>query len=138
MYTIRQKNKTVSVEHNQRHYVLGFKNAMLARKVHYNLHPQPKFILIRDDNPIDLKPHLDIDVALNLEVASTLFIPKFTKGSIWDPMNDGMFHLHQIHEVEFFSLPLAKNLGIIVPYKLEDETSDDFMFKVYMLDPPRI
>ena len=132
MYTIKQKNKTLSVSHNQKHYIIGFNNIITARKVHYNMHPEPKLVMIRDNKPINLMSKLDH--SLTLEISSTLLIPK-CHGDIWAPINDGMFHLLEMNEVEFYNLPLSKKLGIIVPYKLEEETNDDFMFKAYVLDP---
>lgn len=134
MYTIKQKNKTLSVYHEHKHFVIGFKTALLARKVHYNIHPDPKMTLVRSIEPIDLSPKVDFDISLILDVASTLFIPK-CKGSIWEPMNDGMFHVDKMQEIEFYNLPISSNLGIIVPYKLEDETNEEFMFKAYVVEP---
>jgi hypothetical protein len=64
----------------------------------------------------------------------TLFIPKCA-GSIHDPMNDGGFHMDNVLESEFLLYPVTKNIGIVVPYKLEQEDSEEFMFKAYVIDP---
>jgi hypothetical protein len=50
-------------------------------------------------------------------------------------MNDGGFHLHQYSEDEFMRLPIEKQLGIIVPYDLQEESDEEFMFKAYVVEP---
>jgi hypothetical protein len=136
MFTIKQGNKTLSVLHNKRHYIIGFKNKILARKVYYNIHPSPQFTLVRDQD-IDLSAVLKsngFDISLSLDVGATLFVPK-CKGSILDPMNDGGFHLSMVPEHEFLAFPIEHRLGVVMPYDLEDETLDEFMFKASVLEP---
>jgi hypothetical protein len=123
---IKQKNKTLGLTHNNRHYIIGFPKLNLARKVHYNIHPEPNLTLIRGDMII----HEDIE----FDTSSTLFIPK-CKGSIWEPMNDGCFHLSHMKKDEFYILPGKNRIGIIIPYNLEEETEDQFMFKVSVVNP---
>jgi hypothetical protein len=104
---------------------MGFTKPVMARQVHYNLHPEPQFTLVRGD-PIK---HEDIV----FDTTSTLFVPK-CKGDFLDPMNDAGFHLSQMKTDEFYVLP-AKGVGIIVPYNLIEDSPDEFMFKAHVIDP---
>lgn len=136
IYTLRQGNKTVSLLHQNKHYLLGFTKAITARKVHYSMHPEPAFMLVREKE-IDISNDLSsagVDVKLTIDTCSTLFIPKCV-GSIHNPMNDGGYHLDYVLESEFLLYPVKKNLGIVVPYILEHEDENEFMFKAYIIDP---
>ena len=136
VYTLKIGNKTISVNHKQRHYVIGFKNVVHARKVHYSMHPEPKFTLIRDNN-IDLSKSLSeegYDLTLSLDVNATLFIPK-CKGSTLHPLNDAGVHMATSAEKEFLTYPVLKHIGVIMPYRLFDENDDEFIFTSYVIDP---
>ena len=135
-FTLKQGNKTLSMVQNQRHYVIGFKNALTARKVQYSMHPEPKLTLIRDTD-IYLKDDFDAhgyDLSLTIDVKATLFIPKCV-GSTLHPMNDGGFHMQQYNDNEFLLLPVEKQLGLILPYELQEENEDEFIFKTCVIDP---
>jgi len=136
VYTLKIKNKTVSLQYKKHHYIIGFKNVLFARKVHYSLHPEPKFTIVRD-NDIDLSKHLSeegYDISLNIDPNATLFIPKCV-GTSLDPMNDVGIHLNKHSENEFLTYPITKHLGIIMPYKLYEENEDEFIFKSVVIDP---
>ena len=127
IYTLRQGSKTVSLKHNDCHYVIGYKNVIVARKVHYFMHPDCDFNLMRDKNPVR-NP-------LTLDIRATLSIPK-CEGSIMDPMNDGAFHIHVVRDDVFLSYPMT-GLGIIMPYDLQDENDKEFVFTSYVIDPTK-
>lgn len=137
MYLLKQGNKTLSLKHYDRHYIVGFKTDVMARKVHYSIHPEPKLIIVRDENVLHgkiLKSMGLTDMNLNLDVNATLFIPK-CKGSTLEPMNDGGFHLSKVSYESFLLYPFVNNVGIIMPYKLEEENEYEFMFKAQVIDP---
>jgi hypothetical protein len=125
IYTIKQKNKTIGLRHNDRSYIIGFSKLIVARNVHYKMSPEPNFILIKNNTII----HDEII----FDNKSTLFIPKCS-GSILDPMNDGGFHLSQMKKEDFYILP-KQGVGIILPYTMEEENDLEFMFKVHVFDP---
>jgi hypothetical protein len=136
IYVLKQQNKHVSVIHAKRHYVIGFQNVLTARKVQYSLHPDPKMILLRD-TIVSLKDDLDkqgYDLNLKLDVRATLFIPK-CKGSVLHPLNDAHYHCDSHTFSEFLYLPLKNNIGIVMPYSLEEEDEDEFMFRSCVIDP---
>lgn len=136
IHTLQQRNKTVSVVHYDRHYVIGFRNPYLLRKVHYSMHPEPKLILLRDNDTVFQKEFEEngYDISLTMDFNATLFIPKCA-GSTLHPMNDGGYHMNSYKESDFLAFPIRKRLGIIMPYKLEDEDDKEFMFKVCVIDP---
>ena len=123
MYTLKLGNKTMSLTHNNKFYVIGFKNALHARKVQYSIHPEFKFTLLRDD--AKLKDDLVYDDNV------TLFIPKCI-GSTLLPENDVGLHLKE--ERDFLSFPVTKQLGIIVPYNLIDEDKNEFVYKSLLFE----
>ena len=130
IYTLQQKDRTLSILHKKRNYVIGFKNVIMARKVHYFMHPEPKLLLLCNDY---LEKDVD-NVKIHIDPKGTLFIPKMN-GSFLDPMNDGNFHMAHHKEAEFLSFPFVKNLGIIMPYDLIEESEDEFIFRSVVVDP---
>lgn len=121
MFTLKRGSKTVGLFIKDRPYVIGFKSLVHIRAVHYNIHPNPNFTLVKTD-PIENE---NITAYMN----STLFIPK-CQGSVLDPLNDGGFHLSKYKAHEFYMLP-HKGVGIITPYKLMDEDRYEFVFKAH-------
>lgn len=114
-FTIQQGSKTIGIRHNEHHYVVGFASAVMARRVQYQLHPDPVITFFRNDE-------------------STIFIPKFC-GSAMDPMNDGGYHLGQQDYNKFITFPFTKSVGVILPYHLIEESEEEFIFRCHVLDP---
>ena len=118
IYTIKQKNKSLGLCHEDKHYVVGFKNVITARSVQYFLHPEAK--LSMEKNPLQAPNGL-------------LFIPKHI-GSPSDPMNDGGFHMEQLSFEEFIGYP-SHMVGIVMPVGLMEEDEQKFIFESYIVDP---
>lgn len=118
MYTLKLGNKTMSLTNNSKFYVIGFQNALHARKVQYSIHSDFNFTLLRDDNKQKDKLIYDDN--------ATLFIPKCI-GSTLLPENDIGLHLQE--EKDFLSFPVTKQLGIIVAHTLIDEDNNEFVYK---------
>lgn len=136
MFTINHKSRTVGLQHKDSHFVVGFKSVRMARKVMYQLHPEPTLMVVRGDE-IDLTTRIQakgVDMNLVIDSSAALFIPKF-EGSSSDPMNDGGYHLHNVSEVEFMTYPFTKMLGIILPYELIDENDKEFIFRTQLIKP---
>lgn len=125
IYTLKQGFKTIGFVHQKQWYVIGFRTPHIARTVHYSMNPEPTFTLIRG-NELNVRN-------ITFDTTSTLFIPKF-KGNVWEPLNDGGFHLGNMTEPEFYSLPL-KGMGIVMPYELLEESDIEFMFRSQVVDP---
>lgn len=138
VYVICKRSDHLCVYHKRQNYLIAFQNITHARKVQYTINIEPQIMLLRDTN-IDL--HQDMlkrgyDVRLNLDVNSTLFIPKNKEASV-DCIDDGLFTMHPMTENDFYGFPMQypKARGIVVPYFLIDETDDEFMFRCHVVDP---
>ena len=134
MFSLKIGNKTMSMLHYQKHYVIGFKNLTIARKVQYTIETNPTLDIVRGDDIKFERTFGDVDLIINLDTTASLFISKCS-GSRWDAINDIGYHLHEYKDEEFFLLPFEKNLGIIVAYNIKEETDDEFMFDSYVIDP---
>lgn len=132
IHLINCKNKSVGFVNNHKHYVIGFRHSKIARKVMYDMHPEQKPYLLRDDPQIlsDIKTGIE----LTIDNSATLFIPKF-KGSSTHPLNDGGFHLHNINYDDFIVYPITHSVGIVIPYVLIDENTEEFMYRSHVIDP---
>jgi hypothetical protein len=116
IYTLKQGNKTVSVQHKKRWYVIGFPKVVHARAIHYNIAPEGKITLLKKDH-----------------IYASLFIPKHS-GDHWDPMNDGNFHVQSMNKNDFYKL-VCRNLGIIYAYNLKHEDAHEFTFDTFVFEP---
>lgn len=111
IYTLNQDNKTIGIINKEKPFIIGTNKIMIIRKIHYSIHPEPKIVLAK----------------------SNLYIPK-CKGSILDPMNDAKLYLSKMDIKTFSSLPF-KGIGIIIPYNLEYEDQNVFIFNSHVFEP---
>lgn len=135
MYTIKSGNKTIGINLYDKNYVIGYNSAILARKVQYNINPEPKIILFKNDN-LNINKKIkqnnsDINIDINI---NTLYIPKYDKNKINIPINNEGFHLHTIKSDDFMLYPFSKNIGIIIPFKLIEENNNEFIFNAHVID----
>ena len=148
-YILKRKNQTLGLtEHHGdrlRHYVVGFKSVMLARKVHYTIHPDPIIRLERSDF-IDITTEVNagllsfglnaVSSNITIDVLSKLYIPKAEHpGGATAPLNDGGFHLEEQPLEELFMLPFDNNIGIILPTDIEYETPRNIIMSCQVIDP---
>lgn len=138
MYTIKQSSKTLGFQHNNNHYIIGFDNVKLARKIQYSLHPYPEMKLLRGTNQIDLKNVMDKigceNTSLIMDLEATLFLPKF-KGSSNNPLNDGGYHLNVEKYEDFVAFPFTKMLGVVMPISLTYEDENEFVLLSNVIEP---
>lgn len=137
MYTLQRNNKTLSTYHQNMHYIIGFKKVTLARKVHYNIHPEPKVLIVRNTNyNTDTVP---FDLALSIDTTAELLIPKAPVEKVPEDgvrgLRDIDFHLAHFDEDYFLSFPVSKNLGIVLASDVYEETEEEFIFKAMVIDP---
>jgi hypothetical protein len=131
MYTICRGNKTVSVKSDNKDYIIGFNKILIAKSVQYNIHPEPKIILLRS-NIQKIKKE---DLSLSIDNDATLFIEKHN-GCALNPINDGGYHINTTKIHEFMLYPYSKNIGVVLPYDLIDENENEFIFKSFVIDAP--
>lgn len=133
MYMLRQGSKTIGVVDNSQHYVIAFNNIITARKVHYNIHPDPCIHLDRVNNLVIAKSNI-LNLDLRICPNAQLKIPK-VDGSVWDAKNDGSFHLHSVTGEEFVMYPFSRGIGVIIAHNLKDENNDSMMFDSILIEP---
>lgn len=149
-YLLKQQSQTLGLSHiharKLHHYVIGFQNPIMARKVHYNIHPLPYLHLDRGES-IDISFELsdslsslgvvnDHNDKVTIDVSSKLTIPKMDlEGSIHNPLNDAGFHLCEVPLEDIYMMPFDKNVGVILPYELFIENSKSFIFLCQIIDP---
>jgi hypothetical protein len=145
IHVLKQGNKSLSLTYNQRHYVIGFQSTAMARKVHYNLHPDPESRM-----RIERREHVDVtrdvknglrelDVlfsaeSVTIDTRALLYMPKATNGSILVE-NDAGIHLSTMDYSDFIMYPFENNIGVIMPYDLLYETPFEFTFTSQVIDP---
>lgn len=148
MHVLKQGNKSVSLVDMQRHYVIGFQSPLMARKVHYNLHPDASERLrVERAESIDITRDItqrleDLGVpfqgeCVSIDTRALLFVPKVMSGgsTATDPANDAGMHLSVVDFAEFMLYPFEHNLGVIMPYDLLHERPHEFIFRSHVIDP---
>jgi hypothetical protein len=125
MFAIHKSNKTIGFTYNHRHYVIGFSNVMMARKVQYSMNKDPIITMVRSDIEMDLSKKVKEKLVIDLR--ASLFI---TKGK-----RDDQLHLETCSHREFLMFPYEKNVGIVMPYQLIDESEVEFHFKAHVVEP---
>lgn len=145
-HLIKQGHKCLGLQHCNASYVVGFKNPLLARKVHYTLHPEA-------DKRIRLERSVTFDVTddvtdglgslginyvgqkVTIDTQALLHLPKHGAGGVLDPMNDVGFHLDIVEACNFYMYPFERNLGVIMPYELLEESADELVMWSHVIDP---
>lgn len=128
MFTLQLNSKTVGFTHAKREYVIGFKNVVYARKVQYNMATHPELSLVKSLTHMDLSE--TIEEQLVLDHNASLFITKCPFGK-----RNEQLHLQTYTLEKFLLLPYQRNLGIVMPYELIEETDQEFHFKSHVIDP---
>lgn len=119
MYTVKVKSKTVGFSHKDRSYVIGFRKINVARKVMYDMDPEPNILLHRKDTQIVQ------DIVF--DARATLLIPK-------KKYPDNMFYIATMHQIDFYGLP-TKGIGIVIPHELVFEDDSLFEFSTHVVEP---
>lgn len=144
VYIIKQKANPLSYKElcynlSVRYYVVGFQNLMHAKKIQYDIKPEPNLKLYRteylnivsqvnkglEEFGVDkINSHIVIDTMARLHVPkkNTDVYPSDHE------MNDGGFHLSTVSYEDFLMYPFDNNVGIIMPHTLENETETEFVF----------
>ncbi len=152
LYVLKQGNKSLSIVDDicsvrRHHYVIGFGSPLMARKVHYNLRPDPvPDMRIERAERIDVtqqvKEGLDamgVDFKADsvcIDTRALLFVPKYTTpGTTLDPQHDAGIHLATMDYSDFMMYPFEHNLGVIMPYELLHERPHEFVFRSHVIDP---
>lgn len=130
--TIAKDYKTVGFYHNKKPYVIGFRNAQVARSVMYNIHPEPLLSLITSNPTKIVDEHNRIELMIDNE--ATLFIPK-SEYKLFTLPQHNLYYIDTVNYEEFVMYPYTKNLGIIIPYVLLDESEEELIYRSHVIDP---
>lgn len=128
-FYLKQFGKPLYSQHNQKSYIIGYKNIMNAKKVQYDINFTQSTTILRDE----LEIPVNIDSKMVMDVKATLFIPKAKR-----PLNgllDGCITVDHYKDREFFRLPIVDKIGVIIAYNLEHEDDDEFIYRAFILDP---
>lgn len=128
IHLIYRQGAPVTVQYDSRQYVVGFKNKLLARKVHYQMQPDKLTLLVGADEPSAITRNLLLDRQ------TTLFIPK-NERCIDAVMDHGLYMMSEMQNT-FYAIPFRnQNTGILMPMEILDETLDDMTLRCLMVVP---
>jgi hypothetical protein len=117
-----------------RHYVIGFKAPILARYVQYVMASEPEeAIKLHRTERRNVTGEVNeglaqlgcaaTDGSVVIDTRARLCIPKQQAPDAMTTL-DSMYYLDEVSTTDFFMYPFEKNLGIIIPYEIDAESSD--------------
>lgn len=128
IHLIHRNGMPLHIQYESRQYVMGLRNAILARKIFYQIQPDKVSLLIGVDEPLAINRDLFVDSK------ATLFIPK-SKRCIDAGLDHGLYMTSESQD-KFYGIPFRnKNTGIIIPTDLLDETEEDMTLRCLMVVP---
>lgn len=126
IYTLKSGAKTIGFYTDNRPYVIGFRQAMLARQVQYTISHDPKFEFYKDDS-FGAKNAMYSHGKLKLQ--------KQTMKSAVSVHDDVGLHMQAYPYNTFLEMPFKKGVGIIIPHNIEDESEYQITFNVHAVGP---
>jgi hypothetical protein len=129
-YLVKQGNKTIGVQDNNKSLIIGFKSQVLARHVQYSMHPEQVLVLNRSQS-IQISVNDKTFENINIDPAATV---KLTKWNAFSSDHTG-FHLATLSAKQFFAIPFTKQIGIIIPKRIEDESEKEMVLTCDLVDP---
>lgn len=121
IYTLRNKNRELSLLYNNKKYVVVFKRLLYAHNIQYNIDIDCKI------NILNISDKKNIS---NISGNMMLSIPKCKY-----EITQEYFYIKKYERSEMLNLPNYKDTGLLVPYIFEDETDNEFLFRTLMIDP---
>jgi len=113
-----------------RHFVLGFKSAVIARHVMYTMDEKPSIRLYRSGGERTIAGPVDICI----DPAARVHIPKvLVRGIVSAPprgtehLETNVNHLYSVNLDSFLRFPVENNIGIIMPYEVVKEDEDEIV-----------
>lgn len=142
-YTLKNASGFLGLQHRTQPYLIGFHKRAHAYLVRDHVQQDPSISLIRhviEDVTDDVIQGLKAqglersfyeqlcDVSIDLE--ASLIIPKKNTSQV-----SPILEISEIFNDEFMMLPFTKGIGIAMPFDLEKEDDDKFVFIARVVDP---
>lgn len=139
---LKYKNNILGFEHRTKNYIIGFQQKKHAIIVHNNICTNSinNIMLLRyyienvsDEVNTGLKllgvDNINTDISIDLE--ASLIIPKRKVNKNY---NEDIT-IEDLNFEKFLMYPFDKNIGISLPFTLEENTDDKFIFTAQVIDP---
>lgn len=141
MYTVlRQKSGFLGYSKEARSYIIGFDSKKYAKAVCKTVSKSPLILLSRHDVD-DISDQVNIgakafgvdsmDVTdLTIDTEAQLTITKSQERLL-----EEFYKLEDMDAGDFLCMPFERDLGVIMPYKLINETVNEYVFLSQVIDP---
>jgi len=151
---VKNANGNLLSVHHVHQYVIGFEKSALSKKVIYNLPSKPVLELRRhyfEDINLEVKrglmsmniPITDIPNEIIIDTAALLTIPKVhpferfgEHDATHDATYDATYDVYTMDMVEFLLMPLEKNVGVVMPHQMLEDSETQYIFRSYVIEPP--
>lgn len=138
MHMLTIDSSPIGVDNGLNHYIIGFGNIKMARKVQYDLMMPmtqgKELMLLPGLSPIRIAHENEIIV---LDKDATLFVAKKGEGlqeKGQDNVMDYGMCLDRMDENDFINVPFDGIYGILMPTHLLDETPEEMTFRCITID----
>lgn len=140
---INVKNRnTLSLKHASKLYIIGFPERAMAKQIMSTIDPFKPMSLHRRyamDVALDVKKSLlqmNIPIAnvadtITIDVDASVTIPK----KEYNSDETEYMSLTDVETIDFLMYPFSYNIGVIMPYDIEQEYHDKYIFRCSMVDP---
>lgn len=135
VYTIRSRGNALGLVSRDRHYVVGFHKAGVARYVMHTLHPEPALELARSEFH-DISPRVNCALereavrGATIDSSALLRLPKGDQG------HESDLYLESESLEAFLLHPYERGVGLVLPYESIEETAECMVFRAHVVDPP--
>lgn len=138
------KYNVLAVESCSKKMLIGFSNPSIARRVCKDLPLEPTIKLYRktaENISLDVQrslmqinvPIRNVSDNITVDVEAELEIRK-AKVEEWQ-VSAEIYHVNMIDSLDFMMYPFSKNIGIVLPYALDLETDDKYVFLCNVVEP---
>lgn len=155
-WMIKRGNTAMATTYANKRYIIGFPEKNIATRVAHNT---PSYGINRlhrsmhDDIALDVKksmiemqlPISRVADSITIDVIARLYVPKISfinntfdlsglggTSSAWIPSDVDVVG---IQFQDFLMFPFEKHVGVVIPYEVEAENSEEYVFTCSVIDP---
>jgi hypothetical protein len=145
------KKNVLSVQSNNKNMLVGFPTQNMAARVCMNLPVKPQLSLTRkasENIALDVKrslmqlnvPIRNVADNITVDVSAELVIHKelpreYELNDTIDILIFNDFHVDDVLAMDFMMYPFDRNIGIVIPYSLDFENDDKYVFTCNVIEP---